>query len=406
MPPVLPLAVVLVCAAAASAAAQGLPHTPVTLLDGRVELSGSASAAVASGGTDTAFNAGDYDQDTMRLAEFALGATFTLHPSAIVTADVRAAGGAGTSWYVRPSTLLLGLRPLAGLPVTLSAGVMQSPFAHTGRQGYGRDNLLIGLPLVYQYPSSLRVPAGDGGGGAYGGYGVASDHGAATSGGDGSYGYGARGLPVIDPRGWNAGVRLDAGGERAGAAVALTRGTLSNPFSRGESAGWEVSGRATAQPVAGLVLGASLARGQYVTASEGREALRETAIGADGEYSRGYWLVRAEVVHSRREAPPDADAVPGIGEPLNVTGLDVEGRYRLLPGVYLAARVGHLWFAPVPSSGGSAGWDDNVGRFEGGLGWSLSRPILVKLSYQYNRRDGRAAPSELQRAAAQVLVWF
>jgi hypothetical protein len=382
---------VLFAGGAGRAGAQLLPQAPVTLLGGRAVVSASVSASVASGGADSTFNAADYNQDTMRLVELGVVTSIALHPSAFVVADLRAAGGIGRSdWYFRPATLVVGLRPASGRDLTVAAGILQSPFG--GASGaYGRENLLIGLPLIYQYrsslqPSSYQRPPGEPPGpydppryyGAYAG--EARDYSA--------------GLPLVDPRGWNAGVRADLDTARAGVAAALTRGTLSNPLSRDDSAGWEASGRASARPVIGLVVGASAARGRYAAATGG-EALMETALGLDAEYSGGYWLVRGEVVRSRREVP--SLAAPPAGRSLDVTGAGLEGRYRLAPGLYVAARLGRLWFD---------GWDADVDRMEGGVGWSLSRPVLLKFAYQFNRRPDGARPRSLHRAAVQALLWF
>jgi hypothetical protein len=368
----------------ATAVAQAVPQAPVTWLGGRVVVSGSVSAATASGGTDRVFNAGDYGQDTMRLVEVGLDSSIALHQAAFVTADFRAAGGIGRSdWYFRPSALLLGVRPLAGRRVTVSAGLLQTPFGRTAR-GYGRENVLVGLPLAYQYRSSL--PARQAGAPPY----PTTPRPYAA---DVEPAYGAEGsaLPVVDTRGWNAGIRLDAGGDRARVETAVTRGSLSNPLSRGESPGWQASGRGVAQPVLGLVLGVSAARGRYARAPGSGPGLTETVLGADAEFSRDYWLVRGEVIHSRRDAWSDAARYP-----VEVTGLEAEARYRVAPGLYLAGRVARLWL------GGGA----DVSRLEGGLGWAPSRPALVKLSYQYNRRPTGPGRHTLHRVGIQALVWF
>ncbi|HOC18066.1 MAG TPA: hypothetical protein PKK95_07350 [Vicinamibacterales bacterium] len=410
MPPLLALAAALLCGFAGlarPAAAQGLPQAPITWLGGRGFLSGSVSAAAASGGTDTSFNSGDYGQDTMRLVELTLAPSIALHDAAFFSADLRAAGSVNRSdWYFRPARLVVGVRPFPGRPLTVSAGLLQTPFGQSGR-GYGRENLLVGLPLIYQYRTALQADGSRGAGvpGGEGPYPYPEYHGygpPAAAAQSYSYSYVAPGLPLVDTRGWNAGVRLDAGGDRAQVAAALVRGSLSNPLSRDDRPGWQLAGRAAGQPIVGLVVGVSGARGRYARVPGSGASLAETALGADAEISRGYWLVRGEVVHSRREvAPPGA---PSPTETLGVTGLDVEGRYRIAPGFYLAGRVGRLWFGGA--RGTALSWDADVTRFEGGLGWSLSRPLLVKASYQYNRRPGGIGREQLHRVAMQALVWF
>jgi len=50
-------------------------------------------------------------------------------------------------------------------------------------------------------------------------------------------------------------------------------------------------------------------------------------------------------------------------------------------------------------------WDADLWRAEAGAGYSLRRNVMLKGSYQYNRREGgRVNAGSL--AAAQVLLWF
>ena len=157
-----------------------------------------------------------------------------------------------------------------------------------------------------------------------------------------------------------------------------------------------------ARPLLGLVLGASAARGAYASEEPfyGTDVrpgdLDQTAFGADAEYSRDYWLVRAEALWSRWDMPaPVATAV-------RARAIWVEGRYKVLPGLYVAARADHLGFSRL--AGGQT-WDAPVLRLEGGGGYSIRRHILLKAVYQYNRRDGGRQRS-LGLAAGQLLLWF
>jgi hypothetical protein len=82
-----------------------------------------------------------------------------------------------------------------------------------------------------------------------------------------------------------------------------------------------------------------------------------------------------------------------------------EGRYKLAPGFYLAARVDHLDFGALQDAPGSPGWDAPVTRVEGGLGYSLLRNLLLKASYQYNRREAGPVLSD-GLPALQLVLWF
>ena len=71
----------------------------------------------------------------------------------------------------------------------------------------------------------------------------------------------------------------------------------------------------------------------------------QTAWGADVEYSRGYYLVRGEVIVSDWRLP--RSCTPLLILPLRATSVSVEGRYKILPGLYAAARIDHLGFSDV-----------------------------------------------------------
>jgi hypothetical protein len=98
----------------------------------------------------------------------------------------------------------------------------------------------------------------------------------------------------------------------------------------------------------------------------------------------------------------DATRIEG---PLDALGLYAEARYKLAPGVYLAARAERLAMSTLESGLGALGWDSRVGRVELGGGFAPARRVLLKASWQHNRRDGgRVRQSHL--LAAQVLLWF
>jgi hypothetical protein len=96
---------------------------------------------------------------------------------------------------------------------------------------------------------------------------------------------------------------------------------------------------------------------------------------------------------------------PVIDTPLRAFSTSVEGRYKLRPGLYVAARLDHLGFNDIVGSSGPQSWEAPVTRVEVGGGYSLLRNLLLKMSVQYNARDGgRVTNATL--AAAQVVYWF
>ena len=126
-------------------------------------------------------------------------------------------------------------------------------------------------------------------------------------------------------------------------------------------------------------------------------------LGGDIEYSRDYFLVRVETMWSRWTLPPISE--PLIDVPLRAFAVSLEGRYKLRPGLYAAARVDHLGFSDITGTAGSQSWEAPLSRVEIGGGYYLQRNLVLKLSYQYNTRDGGRQPP-LRLPAAQLVYWF
>ncbi len=210
---------------------------------------------------------------------------------------------------------------------------------------------------------------------------------------------------------WDTGVQVHTGNDLLDVTASVTAGTLSNPQVTDDNGGRQLAGRVALHPVAGLVVGGSAASGAFVSQSALRAALpdarggdfAQTAWGGDIEYSRGYYLVRLESVISRWTLPV---AQPPLTElPLSAIATSVEGRYKIMPGLYAAARFDHLGFSEVQGSEGRQSWDAPVRRWEVGGGYSLQRNLVLKLAYQHNQRDGGRV-QDLGLGTAQIVFWF
>jgi hypothetical protein len=194
-------------------------------------------------------------------------------------------------------------------------------------------------------------------------------------------------------------------------AGAVTTGSLGNPLVRDDNAGKQVAGRVALRPVAGLVVGASGARGPFLTRGAIRAApaavrdasYTQTAVGADLEYSRDYYLVRVETIVSDWTLP--VAGTPVIDRPLRAIATSVEGRYKLHPRLYVAGRFDHLGFSTITGTTRSDDWDAPVSRTEIGGGYAIQRNLQIKLSVQHNRRDGGRVRA-LNIGAAQLVFWF
>jgi hypothetical protein len=365
--------------------------------------------AVASIATDDPgyFNDTSYGRSAMRLARLRLDVALRLGGRASVLAEGRADNGEG----VTVAALYLRLRPFPERAFDIQAGRIPPVFGALARRTYGADNPLIGSPLAYQYLTSLRgdsLPA------------TADDllvmrgRGWRTR-----YTIGSavwdRGLPVIAGDRWDTGVEVRIGVAPVSVTAALTQGTLSSPRVQDDNDGKQIAGRVEVRPALGLVLGASVARGEYLTREAGRalpaapegESYRQEAAGFDLEYSRGYWLVRSETVLSRWDIPQVQR--PLLTDRLGSWGTFIEARYKIRPGLYTAARGDHVGFSRISGTlygGLPTTWDAPVSRAEVGAGYSFRRNLLLKIAVQRNWRTGVAFGARESVAGAQVLFWF
>ena len=365
--------------------------------------------AVASIATDDPgyFNDTSYGRSAMRLARLRLDVALRLGGRASILAEGRADNGEG----VTVAALYLRLRPFPERSFDIQAGRIPPVFGAVARRTYGVDNPLIGTPLVYQYLTSLRsnsLPASADDLLVMRGRGWRTRYTIGSTAWD-------RGLPVIAGDRWDTGVEVRIGREPVSVTAALTQGTLSDPVVHDDNDGKQLSGRVEVRPALGLVLGASLSRGEYISREAGRvltaappgESYRQEAAGFDLEYSRGYWLLRSETVVSRWDIPQVQR--PLLTDRLGSWGTFIEARYKIRPGLYTAARGDHVGFSRVSGTlygGLPTTWDAPVSRAEVGAGYSFRRNLLLKIAVQRNWRTGVAFGARESVAGAQVLFWF
>jgi len=406
------LLIFLVGAATARPAhAQSLPSEPIVFGDGHVTLGGDA--AVTFGPQDPGFfNYTDYEHSALRMLRADLTAVFKADRHISFLADMRGeismdSEGFSDAAAPRAYALYARIRPWADRAFDIQIGRVPPTFGAFARRTYASDNFLIGYPLAYQYLTSLRadaVPANADellrmrGRGWLANYSIGDQN-------------AAHGVPLVSAFTWDTGVQVHGATERFDATGAVTAGTLSNPLFHDDNGGKQFAGRVTFRPVTGLVVGGSAARGPFVSTVAARGAVgdgheggfTQTAWGADAEYSRGYYLVRFETIVSDWTLPIVRQ--PDLELPLRAISTSIEGRYKLRPGLYAAARFDHLGFSEISGTAATATWDAPLSRLEVGGGYSIQRNLVLKLSYQYNSRDGGRLRT-LNLVAAQLLFWF
>ena len=383
------------------AGAQGLPSQPLTFGGGRLVIGGDAAASLAPEDTGF-FNYSDYEHSTLREFRAGLSASFRVGDRISVLGELR------TENFERitPFALYVRIRPWRDRRFDIQAGRIPPTFGAFTRQAYGHDNPLIGYPLAYQYLTSLRTDS------------VPADADELLRmrgrGWESSFGVGNpvpdRGLPLVTAFSWDTGVQVSTGWRGVGLTAALTNGSASSPRVDDDNDGKQVAGRVTLQPAAGLILGASAARGQFgagplvdaIDAPGGRRFI-QTAVGADAEYSGGHWIARADAVLSEWRIP--AIRAPLIDAPLRALAVSLQARYRFHPAMYAAVRAEHLAFSRIAGTARIATWDAPVTRVEAGGGYYIRRNVIARASVQFNRRDGGRV-RVLTLPAVQLLYWF
>jgi hypothetical protein len=395
----------------APARGQSLPSEPLVFAGGRVTVSGDVSATISCGDDSTAacgedpgyFNYTDYQRSTLRMLRLDLSAAIRASRRVSVLADIRSENGGGP----RPYGLYVRIRPWTGRNIDVQVGRLPPTFGAFARRYYPADNLLIGYPLAYQYLTSLRADAlpanadellrmrGRGWLSSYSIGNLTPDN----------------GLPIASAFRWDTGAQIHAAAERIEGAVAVTTGSLGNPLVGDDNAGKQVSGRVALKPLPGLIVGASGARGPYLSRSAVLAAapaarngrFTQSAIGVDAEYSRDYYLLRFETIVSDWQLP--IAAAPAIELPLRAVSTSVEGRYKLHPALFVAGRFDRLGFSRIHGTTEADTWDADVSRTELGAAYLIQRNLQLKLSWQHNRRDGGRI-QRLNVGAAQLLFWF
>ena len=399
-------AILFAClAVVAPAGAQGLRAEPISVAGGRVTVGGDVSASFGSPDPGW-FNYTDYEHFALRLLRIDVTAAVNAGDHVALLAELRSENLDS----IEPYALYVRFRPWTTRHFDIQAGRVPPTFGAFARRTYASDNPLIGYPLAYQYLTSIRpdaLPASADELLLKRGSGWRTRYTIGNTNAD-------TGVALVSAFRWDTGVQVHAGAPNGlvNATASLTTGTLSNPLFKDDNGGRQLAGRLELRPAAGVILGTSLARGPFVTDAASRTAVGEgrgnaftqTAWGADAEISHAYYLLRVESIVSAWRLP--LVGAPAIALPLRAVATSIEGRYKIRPGLYAAARFDHLGFGNVAGTRGRVPWDAPVTRLEVGAGYSLLRNLLLKASVQRNTRDGGLLDQRGRLAEAQIVWWF
>jgi hypothetical protein len=398
----LPFVLLSVLAFAAPAAAQGLPEQPLSIAGGRVVLGGEVTATI--GEVDPGFfNYTSYEFSALRNFRVGLSAELRVSERLQVLGEMRFDQGRVLEAY----GLFLRIRPWPARRFDIQAGRIPPTFGAMTRTAYGSSNILIGQPLAYQYLLSIRpdaLPATTDDLLRMRGRGWLSSFPIGNT-------VEAPGLPMVNTSRWDTGVQAHGVAGKLEWTGAVTAGSLSDPRFRDNNSRRQVAGRLVARPTAALTFGASASRAAWLNhtidatlAGEGSgDDTRQLAFGGDAEFSAGPFLIRGEAIRSTWTMPPIATL--DLPEPLVATSMLLEGRYKIAPGLYVAARGDRIDFSRITGRAGPWTWEARTWRIEAGAGYSVTRNIQVKASWQRNDRDGGRVRRD-SLLTGQVLYWF
>jgi len=374
----------------------------VSVAGGRIVFGGEVTATV--GADDPGFfNYTSYEFSGLRNLRMGLSVEMRASEHFQVLGELRFDQGRVLEAY----GLFLRIRPWPSRRFDIQAGRIPPTFGAMTRTAYGSGNILIGQPLAYQYLLSLRpdaLPATTDDLLRMRGRGWLSNFPIGNT-------AAAPGVPMVSTSRWDTGVQAHGVAGKLEWTGAVTAGSLSDPRFHDNNSGRQVAGRLVARPTPALAFGLSASRGAWLNrtidealaGADSGDSTRQLAFGGDAEFSSGPFLIRGEAIRSSWTLPPVATL--RLLEPLVATSMLIEGRYKLAPGLYLAARGDRIDFSRITSRSGPSTWESRTWRLESGLGYSVTRNVQLKASWQRNDRDGGRVRRDAL-VSAQVLYWF
>lgn len=386
---------------ARTATAQVLPEEPIAIAGGHVVLGAEITGTFAPDDPGF-FNYTSYEFSALRNFRMGVSAEIRATERVQVLGEVRFDQGRVLEAY----GLFVRVRPWPRRRFDIQAGRIPPTFGAMTRTAYGSSNLLIGQPLAYQYLTSIRpdaLPATPDDLLRMRGRGWLSNFPI------GNTAVGP-GLPLVNTSEWDTGVQAHGVTGMIEWTGSVTAGSLSDPRFHDNNQGRQYAGRAVVRPIASTAVGVSASRGAWINRSLEEELAGATStpsqqigLGGDVEYSAGPFLVRGEAIRSTWTLPSFGSL--GLAEPLVAISSLIEGRYKIVPGLYVAMRGDRLDFSKIRGRNGLAEWDAQTWRVETGVGYSLTRNLMFKGVWQKNGRDGGRVRKDAL-VAGQVLYWF
>jgi hypothetical protein len=148
-------------------------------------------------------------------------------------------------------------------------------------------------------------------------------------------------------------------------------------------------------PMTGLTIGGAYAWGGYLYengyyhASEPLSEYQQKTAEVDVSFSRGHFVIYGEGVYGRWDVP-----FQGHEKDLGALGYYVEGKYTIVPRLYVALRNSGLVFQKADLGGMQQRWDYNVTEWEGGIAYFVARNTVLKAIRRETRTYGGSKPKD------------
>lgn len=273
--------------------------------------------------------------------------------------------------------IAIHVKDVTPLRLDFQAGKIDLPFGNLGERRFPRRNPLFGLPLIHEYRTALPN------------YLTSETYLLAYQG----RGYGMR---LLDLGMYDVGAVLSGSFDIVDFAFAVTSGTVSASSYGSENSNSGVGQivRLGITPMAGLTIGAAYAWGPYVAepnypTPDDVNTYTQKAMEVDFEFSRGHAVFSGEAVYNTWPVPLGTH-----DKDFTLFGYSLEGKYTLMPRVYVALRVGGLRFGRLLLGQTEQPWDYDVNEWEAGLGYFLDRDVVFKLVRRETRIAGGTRPKD------------
>ena len=258
----------------------------------------------------------------------------------------------------------------------LTLGAFTNPFGSFNKHQLSTDRNLIGLPLAYSFYNNISEKLGyvDGLGDIVKIPLKGEVQWGRTNLYYGGYTLGAMFSWAIKP-------------SKLGLKVALVNGASNIQFPFTSPMHLGVISRLKIQPTYFWEQGISFSHGTFMQESpisdilENLRQYSQTLIGTDYKLGMGHLEFSGEIIFAAYKVPVVDFSVAAVKSVENLNNLAVylDAKYELLflQGSYIACRIDHLRFSKI-SDGLYENWDNNILRNSLGIGYNVTRNILVR----------------------------